>query len=170
MAKIFRVAGFHQGKINANIEDVWALVMDWGSLAWYDGETNAENLQLVQTWLEGDPNVVPRTRVMARGDGAVAAGCAVENREVLLIADPVAHRLYYDASDGFVPGIRNYLASWAFDELEDGGCMITISSNFDCVPAETGEASRDMLHQVYINIAASLDKHFAKARAVEKTS
>jgi hypothetical protein len=56
------------------------------------------------------------------------------------------------------------MATWAFDELDDGGCMITISSNFDCVPAESGPASEAMLKEVYINIARSLDKHFNKDR------
>lgn len=165
MAKVHRVSGFHQGKIDADIEDVWALVTDWGSLAWFDDGSNSEGLKLVDSWLEGEPGAVPRTRVMARGEGATEQGAPEENREVLMVEDRVAHRLYYDATDGFVPGIRNYMASWCFDELEEGGCLMTISSNFDCVPAETGPQSGEMLHTVYVAIVASLDKYFAKARA-----
>lgn len=160
MERVFRVRGYHQGKINANVEDVWALVMDWGSLAWYDDGQNTEGMKLMDTWLEGKPDAVPRTRVMARREEAAAIGTPIENREVLLIADPVAHRLYYDATDGFAPGIRNYIASWAFDEIDENSCMMTITSNFDCVPASTGEQNRDMLQQVYVSIAGSLDKHF----------
>ncbi|WP_340268506.1 SRPBCC family protein [Sphingobium mellinum] len=165
MAKVHRVAGYHQGKINANIEDVWALVMNWGSLAWYDDGSNSEGMKVMDCWLEGELDAVPRTRVMSRGEGAAELGAPVENREVLLVADPVAHRLYYDATDGFAEGIRNYMASWTLDELDDGGCMMTISSTFDCVPAEIGEQQSAMLHGVYVSIVSSLDKHFAKARA-----
>lgn len=104
---------------------------------------------------------------MARDDGASKKGAPVENREVLLVADPIAHRLYYDATDGFAPGIRNYIASWAFDELEDGGCMMTISSNFDCVPAENGEYNRDMLQQIYVVIAESLDSLFGAEKRLK---
>ena len=88
MDRIFRVSGFHQGKINASVEDVWALVTDWGSLAWFNDEENEEGMKLMQTWLEGDPDVVPRTRVMARDEGAIKRGAPQENREVLLVADP----------------------------------------------------------------------------------
>lgn len=164
MADVFRVSGFHQGKINAPIADVWELVTDWGTLAWFNDEDNDEGMKLMETWLEGDPNVVPRTRVMARDDGAAKKGAPSENREVLLVADPIAHRLYYDATDGFAPGIRNYIASWSFDALDEGGCMMTISSNFDCMPAETGEYNRDMLHQVYIAIVESLDRYLVRRR------
>jgi Polyketide cyclase / dehydrase and lipid transport len=165
MAKAFRVSGFHQGKINANIDDVWALVTDWGSLAWFNDATNAEGMKLMETWLEGEPDVIPRTRVMSRGQGAVALGAPLENREVLLVADPVAHRLYYDADDGFAAGIRNYIASWCFDELEDGGSLMTISSIFDVVPPDRGEEQRAMLHGVYVAIVASLDAYFQKRKA-----
>ena len=164
MAKVYRVTGYHQGKIRANIEDVWKLVTDWGTLFWFDDGTNSEGLKVMESWLEGEPDAIPRTRVMGRGEGATKSGAPEHNREDLLVADPVAHRLFYNASDGFVPGIRNYMATWAFDELDEGGCMITISSNFDCVPAESGPASEAMLKEVYINIARSLDKHFNKDR------
>lgn len=166
VTKVHRVTGFHQGRIDADIEDIWALVTDWGSLAWFDDGSNSDGLKLVDSWLEGEPGVVPRTRVMARGEGAVQSGAPEHNREVLLVEDKVAHRLYYDASDGFVPGIRNYIASWSFDALDDGGCMMTISSNFDCVPAETGEQNAEMLHTVYIAIVDSIHKHFANAKAM----
>lgn len=168
MAKVHRVSGFHQGKIDANIEDVWALITDWGSLAWYDDGTNTEGMKLMETWLEGEPGMVPRTRVMGRGKDATELGAPEENREVLLVADPVAHRLYYDATDGFAPGIRNYMASWSLDELEDGGCMMTISSNFDVIPPELGEQQGVMLHGVYVSIVSSLQKYFEKAPAERK--
>lgn len=167
VTKVHRVAGYHQGKIDANIEDIWALITNWGTLFWYQDGTNTDGMKLMDSWLEGDPDVVPRTRVMSRGEGAVEKGAPDENREVLLVADPVAHRLYYDATDDFAPGIRNYMASWALDELDDGGCMMTISSNFDVVPAENGPLYDDMLHSVYVAIVASLDSHFKKARAQE---
>lgn len=169
MVEVFRVSGFHQGIINADIEEVWALVTDWGSLTWFDDATNTDGMKLMTTWLEGEPGVVPRTRVMARGEGAAAQGAPVENREVLLVEDSIAHRLYYDATDGFAPGIRNYVATWCFDELDSGRCRMTISSNFDCVPASTGEQNRAMLQGVYVAIADSLDKYFAKRKAAEKS-
>jgi hypothetical protein len=165
MTKVYRVSASHQGKINARVDEVWDVVTNWGTLFWFDDGTNAEGLKVMDSWLEGEPDAIPRTRVMARGDGAVKHGAPMENREVLLIADPVAHRLYYDATDDFVPGIRNYMASWSFDELEDGGCMMTVSANFDCVPAKTGPASEAMLRQVYVNIVGSLDKHFRKVKS-----
>jgi Polyketide cyclase / dehydrase and lipid transport len=165
MAKVYRVAGYHKGRIEAPIEEVWELVNDWGTLHWFDDGTNSDNLKVMESWLEGEPGAVPRTRVMGRGEGAVKHGAPENNREVLLVSDPVAHRLYYDATDDFVVGIRNYMASWSFDELEDGTCMMTVSSNFDCVPAETGPASEAMLQQVYVNIVESLDKYFKKSRA-----
>lgn len=165
MSKVYRVSGFHQGRINASVDEVWALVNDWGTLHWYDDGSNTEGMKVMNTWLEGEPDAVPRTRVMSRGDGAVKHGAPMENREVLLLSDPVAHRLYYDATDGFATGIRNYIASWSFDELDDGGCMMTISSTFDCVPADVGEQQAAMLHQVYVTIASSLDSYFTKRKA-----
>ncbi|WP_176599230.1 MULTISPECIES: SRPBCC family protein [Sphingobium] len=169
MSDVYRVTGYYQGKIGANIEDVWALITDWGSLAWFDDGSNTEGMKMMESWLEGEPNAIPRTRVMSRGDGAVKNGAPLENREVLLLADPVAHRLYYDATDDFAAGIRNYIASWCLDETDDGGCLMTISSNFDCVPASVGEQQSAMLHGVYIAIVSSLDKHFAKIKQSKKT-
>lgn len=165
MANVHRVAGYHSGRINAAIEDVWATVTDWGTLHWFNDSTNSDNMKVVECWLEGEPDIVPRTRVMGRGDGAIQVGAPENNREVLLVADPVAHRLYYDATDGFAPGIRNYMASWAFDETDDGGCVMTITSTFDVVPAELGEAQGQMLHGVYVAIVDSLDSYFAKRKA-----
>lgn len=167
MVQVHRVAGFYQGKIRAPVEDVWALVTDWGSLAWFDDGSNSEGLKLMDCWLEGEPGACPRTRVMSRGEGATDQGAPDQNREVLLVEDRVAHRLYYDASNDFAPGIRNYIASWSFDELPDGGCNMTISSNFDCIPAETGAQSAEMLHTVYVAIVSSLDKYFAKMETAE---
>lgn len=165
MTSVYRVSGYHQGKIDANIDDVWALVNDWGTLHWFDDGTNTDGMKVMDCWLLGEPDAVPRTRVMSRGEGAVENGAPMENHEVLLVSDQVAHRLYYDATDGFAPGIRNYIASWSFDELEDGGCMMTITSNFDCVPADLGEQNHAMLQQVYVAIASSLDKYFKKKSA-----
>ena len=165
MAKVYRVSGFHQGRIDASVDEVWALVNDWGTLHWFDDGTNTEGMKLVETWLEGEPDADPRTRVMSRGEGAIVHGAPMENREVLLVSDPVAHRLYYDATDGFAPGIRNYIASWAFDELDDGRCLMTITSNFDCVPAELGEQNQAMLQQIYVAIADSLDSYFRRNKS-----
>ncbi|HUD92951.1 SRPBCC family protein [Sphingobium sp.] len=162
MAKVHRVSGYHQGKIDADIEAIWAVITDWGSLAWFDDGSNVEGMRLMESWLEGQPDVVPRTRVMGRGQGAVEQGAPEENREVLLLADPVAHRLYYDATDGFAPGIRNYIASWALDEQDDGGCLMTISSTFDVMPADLGEEQAAMLHGVYVAIVDSLQSYFAR--------
>ena len=44
---------------------------------------------------------------------------------------------------------------------------MTISSNFDCIPAETGAQSAEMLHTVYVAIVSSLDKYFAKMETAE---
>ena len=170
VAKVYRFSGYHQGKVNGNIEDVWALVTDWGSLAWYEDDTNPDHLKMMDSWLEGEPGAVPRTRVMSRGEGAVKNGGPEENREVLLVEDKVAHRLYYDATDDFVPGIRNYMATWAFDETDDGGCMMTISSNFDVIPAENGELYGSTLQGVYVSIANSLDKYFTRAKAAKSAA
>lgn len=165
MADVYRVAGFHQGVIAGPIDEVWALVNDWGTLHWFDDGSNADGMKVMECWLEGEPDAVPRTRVMGRGDGAVELGAPEENREVLLVSDPVAHRLYYDATDGFAEGIRNYIASWSFDRIDENSCRMTITSTFDCVPAEVGEAQAAMLHQVYVAIVDSLDKYFRKLRA-----
>ena len=51
MVQVHRVAGFYQGKIRAPVEDVWALVTDWGSLAWFDDGSNSEGLKLMDCWL-----------------------------------------------------------------------------------------------------------------------
>lgn len=164
MSKVHRVTGFHQGTIAAPVDEIWALVNDWGTLHWFDDGSNSEGMKVVECWLEGDPDVVPRTRVMGRGDGAVQLGAPANNREVLLVSDAVAHRLYYDATDGFSAGIRNYIASWSFDVIDENSCLMTISSNFDVVPAELGEEQGAMLHQVYVAIAASLDSYFKKPK------
>lgn len=167
MAQVYRVSGFHQGRIDANIAKVWALITDWGTLAWFDDGSNSEGMKLMDCWLEGEPGAVPRTRVMSRGEAAVENGAPMENREVLLLEDPVAHRLFYDAEDGFVPGIRNYIASWALDEIDDGACQITITSTFDVVPPDMGETYRDMLQGIYVAIAFSLQKHFSKQKSLK---
>lgn len=49
MTRVFRVSGFHEGTINASIDDVWALATDWGSLAWFNDEDNDEGMKLMQT-------------------------------------------------------------------------------------------------------------------------
>jgi hypothetical protein len=47
---------------------------------------------------------VPRTRVIALAGGGRAV-------ETLLLADPVARRIYYDRQDGGIPILRDYMAT-----------------------------------------------------------
>ncbi len=161
--RIARGSRYYSGVVGGNIDAVWDLFMDWGDISWIDN-VDAEGPVLAKSTLEGEVDAIPRTRVMKRAN-AVESGLPLENREVLMLADKVAYRLYYDANDGCVHGIRNYIASWALDPISENSCQMTIQSTFDVDESGTLEGVTSWLDNVYVMIVRSLDKHFAKQLA-----
>lgn len=165
MTKVQRVAISHDGVIESDIETVWRLLVDdWANQDWWENKLERDGMKAGRTYLEGDNNKIPRTKVIERSN-ADPAGLPIVNRETLLLADEVAHRLYYDASNGFLLGARNYIATWAFDALPDGRCRMHISSNFDVVEPGNGNEVRDTLKGVYELIITGIDNFLKKRRA-----
>lgn len=161
MIKIERGSGRAEGVIEAHIDDVWALLTDWGNMDWWGNGLEEEGMKAGRTYLEGEKGKVPRTKVIERTN-ADGAGLPVVNREVLFHEDAVAHRLYYNGTDGFLLGLRNYVASWTLDPLAGGHCKMTITSTFDV--AEPGDVAfvRDTVEAVYGLIFSGINAYLAK--------
>lgn len=159
MSEVQRGAASRDGVIDADIDTLWAVLVDWGNLDWYGSDdVERDGMKLGSISLEGGETAVPRTRVLTRSN-AVDAGLPLVNRERLLLEDPVSHRLYYDADDGFILGTRNYIATWYVDPLPDGRCRMTIQSRFDVVAPGSAEVTRDTVEEVYDAILLGLNRY-----------
>src|SRR4249920_2563331 len=132
MTTIQRGTASRQGVIETKIDDVWALLTDWGNMDWWGNDLEQEDMTAARTYLEGEKGKVPRTKVIERKNSG-ESGAVHVNREVLIHEDPVAYRLYYQCSDGLLPHVRNYLASWSLDALDGKQCRMNITADFDVV-------------------------------------
>ncbi|MEJ7925704.1 SRPBCC family protein [Sphingobium sp. AN641] len=165
MTHVARVNGYYTGVVHGNIDALWDVLMDWGDISWFHHGDN-DGPALALSFLEGEPDAIPRTRVMTR-DNAVDAGLPLENREVLILADKKSYRIYYDANDGMIGGIRNYLASWTLDPISDDSCQMSIQSMYDVDETGTVEEAKGWLDAVYVMIVEGLDRHMIKQRGAE---
>ena len=160
MAKISRGTAQYSAPVAVGIDKLWELLIDWGNLSWLDNHVEAEGMVLGSIALEGAVDAVPRTRVLTRAN-ATEAGLPLVNREVLLLEDRTAYRLYYDAENGFIRGVRNYIANWALDPISENACQMTISANFDVDETGSAEATKEIVEEVYVMIISSMNTHFA---------
>ncbi|WP_258187484.1 SRPBCC family protein [Trinickia symbiotica] len=165
MSKVQRGSGMREGIIESNVEPLWKLLTDWGNLDWWGNDVAEEEMKAGRAYLEGEKGKVPRTKVIERSN-ADGAGLPVVNRETLIHEDHLAHRLYYNASDGFLLGVRNYLASWHVDPMSEDRCRMTITSTFDVVDPGNVDAVRNTVEAVYDAIFDGLNKYLAKRRTV----
>lgn len=162
MTHVSRVNGYYSGVVHGNIDALWDVLMDWGDISWFDlGDHDGP--ALAESFLEGDVDAIPRTRVMTRPN-AVESGLPLENREVLLLADKKAYRLYYNADDGMIAGSRNYIASWTLDPISDDSCQMTIQSMYDVDDTGSMEVAKGWLDAVYEMIVHCLDNYMIKQR------
>lgn len=150
-----------EGVIAADIENVWALITDWGNLDWWGNEVDNEDMRAGRVYLEGEKNQVPRTKVIVRNNSG-ESGAVHVNREVLIHEDPESHRLYYTCTNGLLVGVRNYYASWTLDALEGGRCKMRITADFDVGAPGDLEFSCNTFEAVYEQIIKGLDGYLAK--------
>lgn len=148
MTAIQRGRAQREGIIEADIDNTWALLTDWGNMDWWGNDLEQGAMTAARTYLEGEKGQVPRTKVIERESGD-EPGVAHVNREVLIHEDPVAHRLYYICSNGLLLGINNYLASWTLDALDGGRCRMTINAQFDVLESGQLEEARGIFEAVY---------------------
>lgn len=160
MTEVQRGTARMEGVIEVDVDNVWALVTDWGNMDWWANGLEQKDMQAARTYLEGEKGKVPRTKVIERRNAGSANPDVVHvNREVLIHEDPVVHRLYYNATDGLLPGLRNYLATWTLDALDGGRCRMQISSNFDVTEPGGLDYVRDTLEAVYVLIIKGLNDY-----------
>lgn len=164
MRNVQRGKAAFEGEVSANIDDVWDLLLDWANLGWLLNDVTEEGMELGKFHLEGEKDAQFRVRVMTRSN-VEGSGLPLVNREVLLREDRTAYRFYYDCVDGFLHGIRNYIANWALDPIPNNRCHIKIEANFDVM--ETGDIDRlrATLVAVYGSMIRGLNVHFEKQYA-----
>lgn len=161
MTMFHRGMARNEGVIDADIGNVWALITDWGNMDWWGNDLEDEDMKAARTYLEGEKGKVPRTKVIERNNSG-DSGAVHVNREVLIHEDPVAHRLYYVCSDGLLPGVRNYLASWTLDALDSGRCRMRITADFDVDDSGNLDFARSTFEAVYELIFKGLDGYLAQ--------
>lgn len=165
MTTIQRGTGLREGVIDTDADTLWAVLTDWGVMEWWGNEMEEDaGMKVGRCYLEGEKGSVPRTKVLERAN-AEGLGLPTVNRETLLHEDPVARRLFYNASDGFIEGVRNYMATWALDALPDGRTKMHISSVFDVVEPGTAANVRGIVEPVYDLIFKGLNGYFAARKA-----
>lgn len=161
MSYVQRETALFSGEVSANIDEVWNLLIDWANLDWLLNDVEHDGMQLGSVYLEGEKDAAFRVRVMTRAN-VEGTGLPLVNREVLLREDRMTYRLYYDCLDGFILGVRNYIANWCLDPRPNDRCFMTMSANFDVVePGNAGEI-RATIEAVYKSMICGLNVHFSK--------
>lgn len=161
MTKVKRGTASGEGVINSDIDTVWNLLTDWGNHEWWTNDIADEDMTAGRTYLEGEKGKVPRTKVIERSNSGNTGAVRV-NREVLLHEDPIVHRLYYTCSDGLLPYVRNYLASWTLDVLDGGRCKMSVTADFDITEPGDLDYSRNTFEAVYQAIFKNVDSYLKK--------
>jgi hypothetical protein len=161
MAAIQRGMARGEGIIEADIDNTWALLTDWGNMDWWGNDLDQGAMTAARTYLEGEKGQVPRTKVIERESGD-EAGVSHVNREVLIHEDSETHRLYYTCSNGLLLGVNNYLASWTLDALEGARCRMTVTAQFDVVEPGKLEEARNTFEAVYELIFKGVGSYLAK--------
>lgn len=155
-----------RGVVQAPVEDVWALLTDWGGLdKWWvkpeDGGRPGPDLASVE--LIGDPDQVPRTRVVRH-----VIGSTVD--ETLRMQNNDTRRIVYDMIFRPNPGgseirteFHNYLATTMVDELPTGETLMTFKSEFDLVEGANMDLMRSIIERTYSDtILLGFRRYFAK--------
>lgn len=161
MTTIQRGTARREGVIEADIGNAWALITDWGNLDWWGNDIEEKDMQAARVYLEGEKGKIPRTKVIVRNNSG-ESGAVHVNREVLIHEDPIAHRLYYTCSDGLLPHVSNYLASWTLDALDRGRCRMSIMANFDVVESGNLDFARNTFEAVYDLIFKGLNDYLVQ--------
>jgi Polyketide cyclase / dehydrase and lipid transport len=164
MTNVQRGSGRREGIMETDIDTLWELLTDWGNMDWWGNEMEQDGMKAGRAYLEGEKGKVPRTKVIERTN-ADNNGLPIQNRETLFLEDRVTHRLYYNGTDGFIAGVRNYIATWCLDPLSDHRCRMTITSNFDVVEPGNVDKVRDTVEAVYEMIFSGLNNYLAKRKA-----
>lgn len=120
--------------ISAAAADVWELISDWaGMLRWWlqadDG--GLQGPALVRCTLVGEPDGVPRKRLMELGNGAVAT-------EEIFYQNNDTRRINYTKADD--RDIKSYVASTYVDEIDPANCTVHVESSFDALAPESARA------------------------------
>ena len=146
MAQYSRMSAFGSGEVNVSADDFYKVIRDWEALMDFSGDREGAPAPLIGVKLrEGHSNdVLPCSRLCFF---APDSGFPDQYDEVLLIADPVARRIYYTV-DG-VPHVHNYLATITIAALGPKRARVTIKSMFDVAPGEDGEPIKDYMQTVY---------------------
>ncbi|WP_340265862.1 SRPBCC family protein [Sphingobium mellinum] len=164
MTVVQRGTGCREGIIDADADALWALVTDWGTMDWWGNEVEEAGMKVSKCYLEGEKGRVPRTKVIERSN-TEEGGLPIINRETLFHEDAVARRLFYNGTDGFIEGVRNYIATWALDPLLDGRTKMHISSVFDVVEPGSADYVRAVVEAVYDMIFKGLNQYVASKKS-----
>ncbi len=151
-----------EGIIDAPAEDVWALLTDWGAmLTWWGNLVEGEGMSVESVHLEGGKSDIPRTRVLTRANAA-GAGLPLLNRETLIHEDPVARRIYYNADNEVIAGIRNYIATTSVDHIGPKSSRMVFSSTFDVREGADPSSVRAIMESIYDGICNGFRRYFEK--------
>lgn len=164
MTVVQRGTGCREGVIDADAATLWSLVTDWGSMDWWGNEVEEAGMKVSKCYLEGEKGSIPRTKVIERSN-TEKGGLPIINRETLIHEDAVARRLFYNGTDGFIEGVRNYIATWALDPLPEGKTKMHISSVFDVVEPGNAEYVRMVVEAVYDMIFKGLNQYVVAQRS-----
>ena len=160
MTAIQRGTGCREGIIETDADTLWNLLTDWGTMDWWGNELQEAGMKVGKCYLDGEKGSVPRTQVIERSNSEIG-GLPIVNRETLFHEDPVARRLFYNGTDGFIEGVRNYIATWAVDPLPDGRSKMHISAVFDVTEPGKADNVRAIVEAVYDLIFKGLNGYFA---------
>lgn len=134
--------------------------MDWGGLLKWRNNNLQIGAPSVEVRLEGSPDSIPRTRIITRSP-ALLVGVSDEVRETILFQDDQAMRCYYVTSDGFMPGIRNYMASGFVDPTDLSRSVLNVRSTFDVTSNGDAEGIKRAIESLYDGIFAGFNRYFA---------
>jgi len=103
MTVIHRGTARREGVIEGDIDNLWALLTDWGNMAWWGNDLEQERMKASRTYLEGEKGKVPRAKVIERAhaDGP----SVVEPGDLVFVRDTV--EAVYEL---IFKGLNNYLA------------------------------------------------------------
>jgi hypothetical protein len=150
-----RCSARKNGVLDFAAEATWQLLRDWsgpGTSKWIPKE--AFRIERVESQ---DEHTATPTRVIWNIGGKCFS-------EKLLLCDDRARRLYYTLSPNAIPGVCNYVATTAVDELGPGKCEMLFASNFDLIDSEaTVEQMQLVIQSVYETILTAFDECLGKS-------
>jgi polyketide cyclase/dehydrase/lipid transport protein len=152
-----RVAVRRSAEVPAPAEQVWDLICDWaGMLRWWipAGNGGLQGPALISCELIGKPGSVPRTRRMTLSNGTVA-------EETVVYQNDDTRRIHYIKSDD--RAVTGYLATTCVDDLEDGRCVVCISSVFDVSDAVGRTAAGARFEAVYAAMFDGYRRYLARS-------